>query len=196
KSLAQILEKIRELAAPFKNSPPVTGHTSLPLVELTGGEPLLQKNSLPLMKQLCDDGFTVLIETSGAHDISRIDPRVHRIMDMKCPSSGEVERNLPANIAHLKSTDEVKFVIGTREDYEWAKAQIAAHELASVCPLLFSWVHPLAPEQQSKVLKKVPAGHKPISRKELAEKIIADALPVRFQIQQHKIIWPPEQRGV
>lgn len=138
----------------------------------------------------------VLIETSGAHDISSIDPRVHRIMDLKCPSSGESGRNLSANIPHLKSTDEVKFVIGTWEDYEWAKEQIATHQLASVCPLLFSWVHPLAPEQQSQVLKHVPAGHHPISRQELAEKIIADALPVRFQIQQHKIIWPPEQRGV
>lgn len=168
----------------------------LPLVELTGGEPLLQKNSLPLMKSLCDDGFTVLIETSGAHDISKIDPRVRRIMDLKCPASGEVARNRFENLAHLKATDEIKFVIGTIEDYEWAKQQIAAHKLDSICPLLFSWVHPLAPEQQSKVLKKVPAGLTPISRRELAERIIANALPVRFQIQQHKIIWPPEQRGV
>jgi 7-carboxy-7-deazaguanine synthase len=168
----------------------------LPLVELTGGEPLLQKNSLPLMQALCDDGFTVLIETSGAHDISKIDPRVRRIMDLKCPSSGESARNLFANLAHLKVTDEIKFVIGTWEDYEWAKKKIAAHALDSLCPLLFSWVHPLAPAQQVQVLKKVPSGLTPISRKELAEKIIADALPVRFQIQQHKIIWPPEQRGV
>jgi 7-carboxy-7-deazaguanine synthase len=148
------------------------------------------------MKSLCDGGFTVLLETSGAHDLSNIDPRVHRIMDLKCPSSGESERNRFTNIENLKSTDEIKFVIGTVEDYEWAKRQIAAHKLDSICPLLFSWVHPLAPEQQSKVLKKVPAGQTPISRRELAEKIIADALPVRFQIQQHKIIWPPEQRGV
>jgi len=194
-ALAEILDKVRQLAAPFKNSPLATRH-SLPLVELTGGEPLLQKNSLPLMKSLCDDGFTMLIETSGAHDISKIDPRVQRIMDLKCPSSGEAERNLFSNIAHLKATDEVKFVIGTREDYDWAKLQIAEHQLAAVCPLLFSWVHPLAPAQQNQVLKKVPAGLTPISRKQLAEKIIADALPVRFQIQQHKIIWPPQQRGV
>jgi len=107
-----------------------------------------------------------------------------------------VERNRPANIPHLKITDEIKFVIGTLEDYEWAREQIARHALASICPLLFSWVHPLAPEQQHKSLKKVPAGQTPISRRELAEKIIADALPVRFQIQQHKIIWPAEQRGV
>jgi 7-carboxy-7-deazaguanine synthase len=196
KTLAEILEKVHELAAPFSNSKLTTKNLKLPLVELTGGEPLLQKNSLPLMQQLCDDGFTVLIETSGAHDISPIDSRVHRIMDLKCPSSGEVERNLFSNLQHLKATDEIKFVIGTREDYEWAKAQIAAHRLDATCPLLFSWVHPLPPAQQSAVLKKTPAGHTPISRKELVEKIIADALPVRFQIQQHKIIWPPEQRGV
>ena len=196
KTLAEILEKVRELAKPFKNSPLATRHSSLPLVELTGGEPLLQKNSLPLMQALCDDGFTVLIETSGAHDIAKIDPRVRRIMDLKCPSSGEVERNLFSNLPHLKATDEIKFVIGALEDYEWAKAQIAAHKLVGLCPLLFSWVHPLAPAQQNVVLKKVPAGLTPISRKQLAENIIADALPVRFQIQQHKIIWPPEQRGV
>ena len=194
KSPAEILGKIRELAAPFSKSQ--ISNLKLPLVELTGGEPLLQKNSVPLMKSLCDAGFTVLIETSGAHDISQIDPRVHRIMDLKCPSSGEVERNRFENISHLKKSDEIKFVIGTHEDYEWAKEQIAKYNLAKICPLLFSWVHPLAPEQQSKVLKKVPAGLTPVSRKDLAEKIIADALPVRFQIQQHKIIWPPEQRGV
>jgi len=196
KSPAEILEKVHELAAPFLNSKYKIQNSKLPLVELTGGEPLLQKNSLPLMKSLCDDGFTVLIETSGAHDISKIDPRVHRIMDLKCPSSGEVERNLFSNIKHLKADDEIKFVIGTLEDYEWAKQQIAEFKLDSICPLLFSWVHPLAPEQQSKVLKKVPPNLTPISRKDLAEKIIADALPVRFQIQQHKIIWPSEQRGV
>jgi 7-carboxy-7-deazaguanine synthase len=196
KSLPQILEKVRELAAPFSNFKSQISNFKLPLVELTGGEPLLQKNCLPLMKSLCDDGFTVLIETSGAHDVSKIHPRVRRIMDLKCPSSGEVERNLFSNIAHLKARDEIKFVIGTVEDYEWAKEQIAKFSLQTICPLLFSWVHPLAPEQQNKSLKKVPANLTQISRKDLAEKIIADALPVRFQIQQHKIIWPPEQRGV
>jgi 7-carboxy-7-deazaguanine synthase len=197
-TLAEILAEVKRQAGPFSiHASRITHHASrLPLVELTGGEPLLQKNSRPLMQSLCDDGFTVLIETSGAHDVSQIDPRVRRIMDLKCPSSGEVERNLFSNIVHLKATDEIKFVIGTREDYEWAKQQIAAHKLDSICPLLFSWVHPLTPEQQNKSLKKVPVGSTPISRRELAEKIIADALPVRFQIQQHKIIWPPEQRGV
>ena len=90
----------------------------------------------------------------------------------------------------------MKFVIATREDYEWAKEQIRNHRLNSRCPLLFSWVHPLAPEQQDKSLKRVPAEQTPISRQALAEAIIADALPVRFQVQMHKIIWPPEQRGV
>ena len=182
--------------SPVKNPPPHVGGYKLPLVELTGGEPLLQKNSLPLMRQLCDDGFTVLIETSGAHDISPIDPRVRRIVDLKCPSSGEVARNRFENIPHLKATDEIKFVIGTVGDYEWTKQQIAAHKLAAICPLLMSWVHPLRPEQQHKALKPIPVGQTPITRKDLVERIIADALPVRFQAQLHKIIWPPEQRGV
>ncbi len=196
KTLAEIVAEVKRQAVPFKNSTLRAPRSALPLVELTGGEPLLQKNALPLMQALCDDGFTVLIETSGAHDVSKVDPRVHRIMDLKCPGSGEVAKNLYSNLAHLNATDEIKFVIGTQEDYDWAKKQIAEHALEKICPLLFSWVHPLAPEQQSQVLKKVPAGFTPISRKDLAEKIIADALPVRFQIQQHKIIWPPEQRGV
>jgi len=196
KTFAEIFEKTEALARPFATIQRPGLDSRLPLVELTGGEPLLQKNTVPLMRQLCDRGFTVLIETSGAHDISGIDPRVRRIMDLKCPGSGEMEQNLYANIPHLKSTDEVKFVIGTVEDYEWAREQIARYKLDALCPLLFSWVHPLTPEQQSKVLKKVPAGLTAISRRDLAERIIADALPVRFQIQQHKIVWPPEQRGV
>jgi 7-carboxy-7-deazaguanine synthase len=190
----KILSEVRHLAAAYANSQ--VANLKLPLVELTGGEPLLQPNALLLMRALCDDGFTVLIETSGAHDISKIDPRVRRIMDLKCPSSGEVVRNHWPNIAHLKATDEVKFVIGTQEDYDWAKEQIAKHQLAAVCPLLFSWVQPLAPEQQHHSLKPVPAGMTPITRCELAEKIIADVLPVRFQLQMHKFIWPVEQRGV
>jgi 7-carboxy-7-deazaguanine synthase len=196
KSLEDIRTEVTRLAAPFRNFTFHTSHFALPLIELTGGEPLLQTNALPLMKQLCDDGFTVLLETSGALDISGVDPRVRRIMDLKCPSSGEVERNRWENLQHLKPTDEIKFVIGSREDYQWTKQQIAEHRLDSICPLLCSWVHPLTPEQQDKSLKKIPAGQTPISRRELAEQIIADALPVRFQIQQHKVIWPPEQRGV
>jgi len=192
KSLAEIMAEVSRLATAFHSKSPV----KLPLVELTGGEPLLQKNSLPLMKALCDEDFTVLLETSGAHDISAVDPRVRTIMDLKCPSSGEVARNRWENLPHLKSTDEIKFVIGTQQDYEWAREKITEHKLDAICPLLFSWVHPLSPEQQDKSLKKVPAGQTPISRQELAEKIIADALPVRFQVQLHKVIWPPQQRGV
>lgn len=191
--LGQVLGEIRRLAEPYESKAALM---KLPTVELTGGEPLLQKNSLRLMKTLCDEGFVVLIETSGAHDISLIDSRVRRIMDLKCPSSGEVERNLWSNLQHLKSTDEVKFVMGTVEDYEWAKEVIAKYNLSAVCPLLFSWVAPLTPEQQDKSLKKVPAGLTPISRKDLVERIVADALPVRFQVQMHKVIWAPEMRGV
>jgi 7-carboxy-7-deazaguanine synthase len=187
-SLDVVRARVHELAAPFQSAKPI--------VELTGGEPLLQPAVLPLMKSLCDDGFTVLIETSGAHDISRVDPRVRRIMDLKCPSSGESERNHWPNIAALKQTDEVKFVIGTVEDYEWAKAVLAKQDLIAICPILFSWVAPLSPQQQDRSLKPVPQGQTPLSRRELAERIIADALPVRFQVQMHKVIWSPEARGV
>jgi 7-carboxy-7-deazaguanine synthase len=207
KPLEQVQAEVRRLAGPFNRvrsaecgmrnawEPAHAGY-GLPLVELTGGEPLLQKNSLPLMQALCDDGFIVLLETSGAHDIAPVDPRVRRIVDLKCPGSGEAARNRWANLPHLKSTDEIKFVITTREDYDWAWARIAEHKLDSICPLLFSWTHPLAPEQQAKSLKQVPPGQTPISRQELAERIIADALPVRFQVQLHKVIWAPEARGV
>ncbi|MEO6035694.1 MAG: radical SAM protein [Verrucomicrobiota bacterium] len=196
KSLTEIRERIVELAKPFAQSILGSQKTRLPLVELTGGEPLLQKNALPLMTSLCDDGFTVLIETSGALDISEVDPRVHRIMDLKCPSSGESSRNRLENLAHLKMTDEIKFVIGTEQDYEWARERIAAHRLDAICPVLFSWVAPLQPHQVDKSLKKVPEGQTPISRKDLVERITADALPVRFQLQLHKFIWPPDERGV
>ncbi len=192
-SLSEIEAEVQRLAKPFALT---EGIMRLPLVELTGGEPLLQSNSIALMKQLCDEGYHVLLETSGAHDISPVDPRVHRIMDLKCPSSGEALRNRWENLKHLKRTDEVKFVIGTLEDYEWSKQKIGEHHLAGICPLLFSWVSPLSPVQQDKSLKPIPGRQTPISRLELAEKIIADALPVRFQVQMHKVIWSPETRGV
>ena len=191
--LATIREQVHALTKSFARA---GTERRLPIIELTGGEPLLQPNSLPLMKGFCDDGFTVLIETSGTLDISPIDPRVRRIMDLKCPSSGEVVRNRWENLQHLKNTDEIKFVIGTHQDYAWSKEQIAAHHLETICPLLFSWVSPLTPQQQDKTLKKVPGGQTPLSQLELAERIIADALPVRFQLQMHKFIWPPAQRGV
>src|SRR5437763_140516 len=109
-TLPEIDAEITRLAKPFG---PAKDGTRLPLIELTGGEPLLQSNALPLMKACCDAGFTVLLETSGAHDIAPVDPRVHRIMDLKCPSSGEEPRNRWDNIRHLRRTDEIKFVIGT-----------------------------------------------------------------------------------
>jgi len=212
-SLAEVRNEINRLAAPFGS--PRTGaakpsglstsvfglrssdlHVRLPVVELTGGEPLLQTNALPLMRALCDDGFTVLLETSGALDIASVDPRVHRIMDLKCPSSGEVGRNRWENLEHLCPADEVKFVIGTREDYAWAKTQLAIHHLAERCPVLFAWAMPLLPSQRDPSLKTMPAGQHPISRQELAEQILTDALPVRFQVQMHKFIWAPDRRGV
>ncbi len=150
-----------------------------PLVEITGGEPLLQKNVLPLMAQLCDAGKTVLIETSGAHDIGGIDPRVHRIMDLKTPSSGECARNLWGNIPLLTRRDEVKFVIGSREDYEWSREQVLTHALADRCGcVLFS-----------------PVFGK-IEPRDMVEWITADKLPIRFQLQMHKFIWDPKTKGV
>ena len=150
-----------------------------PMVEITGGEPLLQKNVLPLMRMFCDAGKRVLIETSGAHDISGIDARVHRIMDLKTPSSGECARNLYANIAHLTARDEVKFVIGSREDYEWARAQVAEHGLDRRCgAVLFSPVF----------------GR--IDPVWIVEWMLEDQVPARFQLQMHKFIWDPKAKGV
>ena len=170
--------------------------SKLPLVEITGGEPLLQKNVHTLMTQLCDIGLTVLIETSGAHSIKTCDPRVHNIMDWKCPSSGESDQMKRENIANLKPTDEVKFVIGTWEDYEWAKAQIEKFQLTGICPVLFSWVAPIAEHQRDTSLKSIPKDHTPITLNKLAEQITNDRLPIRFQLQMHKFIWPPDKKGV
>ena len=150
-----------------------------PLVEITGGEPLLQRNVLALMTMLADAGHTVLLETSGAHDISGVDPRVHRIMDLKTPGSGESARNLCSNIEHLTGRDEVKFVIGSREDYEWSREQVERLALPRRCrAVLFSPIF----------------GR--IDPREIVEWILADKLPVRFQLQMHKFIWTPTARGV
>jgi 7-carboxy-7-deazaguanine synthase len=192
-ALTDVLRRVCDLAGPFRNQP---GSMRLPLVELTGGEPLLQPNALPLMKHLCDDGLTVLIETSGAHDISKIDARVRVIMDLKCLSSGESARNRWENIPHLKPIDEVKFVIGTIEDYEWSKRVLCEHDLPARCTVLFSWVAPLTEAQRDQSLKPVPEGQTPITRRDLAERIIDDKLLVRFQVQMHKVIWAPDARGV
>lgn len=150
-----------------------------PLVEITGGEPLLQKNVLPLMAAFCDAGRTVLIETSGAHDISKIDARVHRIMDLKTPSSGECARNLFSNIGHLAERDEVKFVLGSREDYEWTREQIGKYSLA---------------DRVRAVLLSPVFGK--IDPKDIVSWMLEDKLPARFQLQMHKFIWEPRARGV
>jgi 7-carboxy-7-deazaguanine synthase len=165
----QTLKEIAEAVAVF----------NCPLAEITGGEPLLQKNVLPLMSSLAEGGHTVLLETSGAHDISVVDSRVHRIMDLKTPGSGECERNLFSNIEHLTQRDEVKFVIGSREDYEWSREKVLSYNLPNRCrAVLFSPIF----------------GR--IDPREIVEWVLADNLRVRFQLQMHKFIWTPTQRGV
>ena len=149
-----------------------------PLVEVTGGEPLLQPGCLPLLTALCDAGYEVLLETGGGLDIAPVDPRVRRILDIKCPASGESANNRWENLADLRATDEIKFVVADRADYDWAKGVISERALAGVCPLHFSPVWESCP----------PA--------ELAAWILADRLPVRLTLQQHKILWGKDTRGV
>ena len=163
-SLDDIATRVREYACP--------------LVQVTGGEPLLQPDVYPLMAQLADEHATVLLETSGAISIEKVDPRVIRIMDLKCPGSGEVERNHWPNIDHLTPRDEVKFVLVDRADYDWATDQLRRYDLASRCAVLFS-----------------PA-HDQLAPLDLAEWILEDRLDVRFGQQLHKLIWPSETRGV
>jgi len=140
-------------------------------VTVTGGEPLAQKSCLPLLRELCDAGYRVSLETSGALDISGVDPRVVKVMDLKTPGSGEVERNRYANIVSLGRTDQVKFVICNREDYEWSRDRLREYDLAARCEILFS----PGQEQQDAT--------------ELAEWILQDRLPVRLQLQLHKYLW-------
>ncbi len=148
------------------------------LVEVTGGEPLAQPESLPLMTRLCDAGYTVLLETSGAVDIAPVDPRVHVILDVKCPGSGMTDRMHWQNISALTAKDEAKFVLANRADYDWAREVLGEHDLASRCAVLLSPVFGT------------------LDVRELAEWVLADKLPVRFQIQLHKHIWAPDMRGV
>jgi 7-carboxy-7-deazaguanine synthase len=150
-----------------------------PLVELTGGEPLLQPASLPLMAELCDAGKTVLVETSGEADVSRVDPRVHKIMDLKCPASGESHRNRWSNLEFIGPGDEIKFVLADRADYEWMREAIATHRLTSRTPALLA----------STVFGR-------LSPKELVAWVLEDALPVRVQLQMHKFIWGGDAQGV
>jgi len=142
-----------------------------PLVEVTGGEPLLQPGTLPLLVELCDRGHEVLLETGGGLDITGVDPRVRRIVDVKCPGSGEAEHNRWENLDHLRPTDEVKFVLAGQADYRWAVRVLEERRLAERCPVLFS---PVAGE---------------LDPRELAEWILRDRLPVRFQLQLHKLLW-------
>jgi 7-carboxy-7-deazaguanine synthase len=150
-----------------------------PLVEITGGEPLLQEPVYPLMGALLERGHTVLIETSGASDVSRIDPAVIKIMDLKCPGSGESEKNLWSNLDYLTARDEVKFVIADRADYEWARAVVRDHALA---------------ERVRAVLLSCAFGRLEPAR--LAAWMLEDRIPARLQLQIHKHIWPPDARGV
>jgi 7-carboxy-7-deazaguanine synthase len=159
-----VLERVKQLGAP--------------LVEITGGEPLLQPGVYPLMELLLSAGFTVLLETSGAIDIRLVPRQVHKIVDLKTPSSGEVGRNDYRVLESMTSDDELKFVIGSREDYQWAKQLVLDQKLFERSfTLLFSSVF------------------ERLSPRDLAEWIIADRLPVRFQLQAHKYIWDPEARG-
>ena len=158
------------------------------LVQVTGGEPLMQANVHQLMARLCDLGKTVLLETSGAYDISTCDPRVVRIMDLKTPGSGESGRNLWSNIEHLTRADEVKFVICDRTDYQWAHQLIRRYDLAEkVAAIVMGHAWSTATSGD---------GDGDGSLRDLAEWILADHLPVRLQVQLHKLIWDPDQRGV
>lgn len=143
-------------------------------VTVTGGEPLAQKNCLRLLKRLCDLGYTVSLETSGALDVATVDHRVIKIMDLKTPGSGECSKNRYQNISHLRAQDQVKFVICDRQDYEWAKSKMEKFSLAQRCEVLFS------------------PSHDTIEARRLADWILQDGLQVRFQIQLHKYLWGEE----
>ncbi len=149
-----------------------------PLVEITGGEPLLQPAIHPLISALADAGKTVLIETSGAHSIAGVDPRAAIILDLKCPDSGECERNHWPNLDILKPTDEIKFVIASVEDWDWAEGTIRKYRLDS----------------RFEVLASAVFGTIPLN--DLAERILASKLNIRMQLQMHKYIWDPKARGV
>ncbi len=161
--------EVRERALAFGTS----------LVELTGGEPLLQPGVIPLMTELCDAGRTVLVETSGEADVSRIDPRVHKIMDLKAPGSGEVHRNRWSNLEHIGPCDEIKFVLASREDYEWMRDVICEHQVSSRTP---------------HILASTVFGA--LSPRALVAWVMSDRLRVRVQLQMHKYIWPSEMTGV
>ncbi len=142
---------------------------------VTGGEPLAQKACLPLLSALCDAGYAVSLETSGALDVAAVDPRVSRIMDLKAPASGEADKNLWGNLPYLNAEDEIKIVLADEADYAWAREAIRARKLDAICPVLLSPV----------------AGQ--LEPQQLAEWVLRDRLPVRVQLQLHKLIWGAER---
>jgi len=148
------------------------------LVEVTGGEPLVQEECKDLMNRLCNEGYVVMLETGGSLPVKDVDQRVMIIMDFKCPSSGMMKKNLYENINYIKPTDEIKFVVGNREDYEWSKEIIEKYNLSSKCNILFSVVF---------------GELEPVT---LVGWILEDKLNVRFQLQMHKFIWAPDTKGV
>lgn len=149
-----------------------------PLVEVTGGEPLAQTDTDILLRRLCQEGFTVLLETSGAVDTAQVDPSVRIILDVKCPGSGMTDRMHWSNVERLRPQDEVKFVIQDRIDYDWAKSILDRFQLTEHCSVLFSPVF------------------NTLDPRHLTEWMLADRLPVRLQLQMHKYIWAPDMRGV
>ncbi|HXC60126.1 MAG TPA: 7-carboxy-7-deazaguanine synthase QueE [Steroidobacteraceae bacterium] len=156
-SLEAILERVQSHATPY--------------VCVTGGEPLAQPNCLPLLQRLCDAGFMVSLETSGALPVADVDGRVRRVVDVKTPDSGESHRNLLDQLHDLRATDQIKFVICSRADYEWSRELVKQRQLASRSMVLFS------------------PSHEQLAARDLAEWILADGVPVRLQIQLHKILW-------
>lgn len=185
-SIEQLLE-ITELEKLRWNGHSLNGDI-LPIVEVTGGEPMIQEETPLLLKRLCEEGYTVLLETNGSLALDKVDPRVRKIVDVKVPSSGESGKNLPACLEQLNPHDEIKFVLGCREDYQWIRKFLDARPaLSQKNTVLLSWY-----DMSNSVLK---GEQHPISRTELAEFIIRDALPVRMQVQMHKILWPDIERG-
>ncbi len=157
-----------------------------PLVEITGGEPLVHPNAFRLVDQLLASGFTVLVETAGSEDISKLDPRTHVIMDLKCPGSGESDRNRWENLDHLDGGDEVKFVVADREDYDWSRRIIEERGLA----------RRVEEGSLNAVLMSPVWGSEGPGLERLAGWVLEDRLPVRIQTQLHKHIWEPTRRGV
>ncbi|MDC5321514.1 7-carboxy-7-deazaguanine synthase QueE [Acinetobacter baumannii] len=154
-----------------------------PYICVTGGEPLAQPNCLILLQRLCDAGFDVSLETSGALDVSRVDPRVSKVLDLKTPTSGEEHRNLISNLDHLTPRDQIKFVICNREDYEWSKQQVEQYQLQTKVSTV--WFSPAF------AVEKGTVGLPRLAR-DLAQWILDDKLPVRFQLQLHKLLWNDE----